>query len=111
MKNGRLVNEAASTGGVTTPPESASPPPTSGPQQLYVLHHDSNIPPVTIFHESGTEIVELPPRYGNGSPSDVVGERQSHTDTPSDGSRTDTSQLLRIHEPRLLQQLGKSGRS
>jgi hypothetical protein len=105
-ENGHLANEAASTGGLTTPPESTSPPPASGPQQLYVLHHDSNIPPVTIFHETGTEIVELPPRYGNASP----GERQSHTDTRSDGSRTDTSQLLTIHEPRLLQQLGKSGR-
>ena len=109
-ENGRLANEAASTGGVTTPPESVSPPPASGPQQLYVLHHDSNIPPVTIFHGSGTEIVELPPRYGNASPNDVAGEGQSHTDTRSDGSRTDASQPLRIHEPRQLQQLGKSGR-
>jgi len=110
-ENGRLANEAASTGGVTTPPESVSPPPASGPQQLYVLHHDSNIPPVTIFHESGTEIVELPPRYGNASPNNGVGEGQSNTDTRSDGSRTDASQSLRVHEPRQLQQIGKSGRS
>jgi len=108
-ENGRY--EAASTGGVTTPPDSVSPPPTSGPQQLYVLHHDSNIAPVTIFHESGTEIVELPPRYlSNASPNDVVGEGQSQTDTRSDGSRTDASQPLTIHEPRQLQQLGKSRR-
>jgi len=110
-ENGRLANEASSTGGVTTPPESVSPP-ASGPSQLYVLHHDSNVPPVTIFHESGTEIVELPPRYPrNTSPNDVVGDAQSHTDTRSDGSRTDASQPLSIHEPRQLQQLGKSGRS
>jgi len=83
-ENGRLANEAASTGGVTTPP--ACPPPASGPQQLY--------------HDRNTEIVELPPQYPrNTSPND-----QSHTDT-SDGSRT------RIREPWQLQLLGKSGLS
>jgi len=32
-------------------------------QSVYVLHHDSQGPPVTIYHQSGTQIVELPPRY------------------------------------------------
>ena len=33
------------------------------PNQVYVIHHDSAAAPVTIYHQSGTEIVELPPRY------------------------------------------------
>jgi len=55
-----LADEVRSSGHtVTTPP----PEPVSSvatPQQqshVYVLHHDNNIPPVTIYHESGTEIV------------------------------------------------------
>jgi len=111
-ENGRLANEATSIGSLTTPPESVSAGAT-GPQQLYVLHHDSNIPPVTILHGTGTEIVELPPRYAQGrdtSPSDGVSEGQSRADTRSDGSRTEASQPLAIHEPRQPVHLGKSGR-
>ena len=105
-----ITDEARS---IVTPPEPVFP--AAAPQQqshVYVLHHDSNIPPVTIYHESGTEIVELPPRYPqNASQSDVLSEGQTRTDTRSDGSRTDYSQPLAIHEPRQLVQLGKSGRS
>ena len=112
-ENGRLAlaDEARST--VTTSPEPVAS--AAAPQQqshVYVLHHDSNIPPVTIFHESGTEIVELPPRYPlNTSQSDMLSEGQTRTDTRSEGSRTDNSQPLAIHEPRQLAHLGKSGRS
>ena len=31
--------------------------------QVYVLHHDGNTAPVTIFHQEGTNVVELPPTY------------------------------------------------
>ncbi|KAF5313561.1 hypothetical protein D9611_010191 [Ephemerocybe angulata] len=51
----------------------ASPPPSnirtnsSDPNRtenkVYVAHHDGNAAPVTIYHEDGTELVELPPRY------------------------------------------------
>ena len=111
-ENGRLAlaDEARST--VTTSPEPVTS--VAAPQQqshVYVLHHDSNIPPVTIFHENGTEIVELPPRYPvNTSQSDMLSEGQTRTDTRSEGSRTDNSQPLAIHEPRQLAHLGKSGR-
>ena len=111
-ENGRLAlaDEARST--VTTSPEPVTS--VAAPQQqshVYVLHHDSNIPPVTIFHENGTEIVELPPRYPvNTSGSDMLSEGQTRTDTRSEGSRTDNSQPLAIHEPRQLAHLGKSGR-
>ncbi|KAK0506019.1 hypothetical protein EDD18DRAFT_1455412 [Armillaria luteobubalina] len=31
--------------------------------QVYVVHHDGGRAPVTVYHETGTEVVELPPRY------------------------------------------------
>jgi hypothetical protein len=37
--------------------------------KVYVVHHDSQAPPVTIYHEDGTEVVELPPRYPDGAAS------------------------------------------
>lgn len=40
--------------------EQAPSPPNN---QLYVLHHDSNMAPVTILHQEGTNVVELPPVY------------------------------------------------
>jgi len=116
-ENGRLADEVRSTGHtVTTPHEPVSSPSTAAPQQqshVYVLHHDSNVPPVTIYHESGTEIVELPPRYPrNTSQSDMLSDGQTRTDlsSRSDGSRTGSSQPLAIHEPRQLGHLGKSAR-
>lgn len=125
-EDGRLPNEVRSptmregqhhgTGHpVATPPEAVSPAPQT-PSHVYVLHHDSNIPPVTIFHENGTEIVELPPRYlqGSTSQSDMVSEgREGRTDTNSrsDGSRTDASQPLALHQPRQPTQARKPPRS
>ena len=123
-ENGRLplADDVRSTGhAVITPPEPASSPSVAAPQQqshVYVLHHDSNVPPVTIYHESGTEIVELPPRYPqNTSQSDMLSEGQTRTDLSSrsdgrsDGSRTGSSQPLAIHEPRQLGHIGKLARS
>ncbi|KAF8807676.1 hypothetical protein BYT27DRAFT_7189763 [Phlegmacium glaucopus] len=123
-EDGRLANEARSpttfegqhhgTGRpVIMPPEPAvSPPPQQQQSHVYVLHHDSNIPPVTIFHETGTEIVELPPRYPhNTSQSDVLSEDRSRTDSRSDGSRTDPSQSLILGQPRKPARIGKSPRS
>ena len=116
-ENGRLADEVRSTGHtVTTPHDPVSSPSTAAPQQqshVYVLHHDSNVPPVTIYHESGTEIVELPPRYPRDtSQSDMLSDGQTRTDlsSRSDGSRTGSSQPLAIHEPRQPAQLGKSAR-
>ncbi|KAF8995771.1 hypothetical protein BDQ17DRAFT_1365274 [Cyathus striatus] len=34
---------------------------------VYVMHHDSGRAPVTVFHEDGTQVVELPPRYPEGA--------------------------------------------
>jgi len=37
--------------------------------QVYVVHHDGGRPPVTVYHQDGTEVVELPPRYIGSDPS------------------------------------------
>lgn len=39
-----------------------APTPMSN-NRVYVLHHDSNRAPVTIIHQDGAEVVELPPAY------------------------------------------------
>ena len=110
-ENGR-IDEVRSTGHATvTTPE----PVSSAPQQqshVYVVHHDSNVPPVTIYHESGTEIVELPPRYLRDTSPDMLSDGQTRTDlsSRSDGSRTGSSQPLAIHEPRQLAYQGKPAR-
>jgi hypothetical protein len=112
-ENGRLPDEARSTGNTVTTPTRPVTSPTVPQQQgqVYVLHHDSNVPPVTIFHESGTEIVELPPRYlRNTSQSDMLSEGQTRTDTRSDGSRSGNGQPLTIHESRQPGHVGKSAR-
>ncbi|KAK0208419.1 hypothetical protein DFS33DRAFT_442978 [Desarmillaria ectypa] len=36
--------------------------------QVYVVHHDGGRAPVTVYHEDGTEVVELPPRYTENGP-------------------------------------------
>lgn len=76
--------------------------------QIYVVHHDSHAPPVTIYHEDGTRVVELPPRYpasgsGRSEGADearAVG-RRSGSDSRSDGERADampvTQRILREH--------------
>ena len=74
--------------------------------QIYVVHHDSQAPPVTIYHEDGTRIVELPPRYpasGSGrseGASESRAGRRSRSDSRSDGERADataTQRILREH--------------
>ena len=45
--------------------ESPLTPATRLNNQIYVVHHDGGRAPVTVYHEDGTEVVELPPRYIN----------------------------------------------
>ena len=97
--DGRSANQVTSstmhegqrhgTGHPVATPREATSSASQPPSHVYVLHHDSNIPPVTIFHKSGTEVVELPPRYLEGTSQ---GTSQSH-DMLSDGreGRTDTN--------------------
>ena len=74
-------------GTVTTPRSEVASSPSHPSSHVYVLHHDSNIPPVTIFHENGTEVVELPPRYLEGtSQSEMTDTNHSRCDASSDNS-------------------------
>lgn len=60
--------------------EESSPP----SNQVYVLHHDSNMAPVTIIHQEGTNVVELPPIYPYSPRQSVApGGRQDGSSPPS----------------------------
>ncbi|KAF8973517.1 hypothetical protein BDZ97DRAFT_374532 [Flammula alnicola] len=89
---------------------------STGQNQVYVLHHDSNASPVTILHQNGTEIVELPPRYLVSSPSESEApsegfsrraDRASGNRSPTKGSPVERSERhydprgpLTLHQPR-----------
>jgi hypothetical protein len=66
-------------------PHHAASASTSGPGgggNIYVVHHDAGRAPVTVYHQDGTEVVELPPRYaGNDGP----GEARPVSSIPTDG--------------------------
>lgn len=77
---------------------------------VYVLHHDSNIPPVTIYHQEGTDIVELPPRYPPYSApyNDAITETTrsaATTDSRSEGNAGNVP--LNLHQPRQPAKVGK----
>lgn len=68
-------------GGSSSPPSSppaalsasgSSNPSSSSrqPTNVYVVHHDGGRAPVTVYTQEGAEVVELPPRYADGSSSD-----------------------------------------
>jgi len=87
---------------------------SNAPQsQVYVLHHDSNVPPVTIYHQDGTQIVELPPRYPpfSSSQSEVPSDGRSGSDSRSDGTRTEATEPLMLHQSRQPGQIKKPPRS
>ncbi|KAJ7101016.1 hypothetical protein C8R43DRAFT_245819 [Mycena crocata] len=50
------------------PPRSPTTPGAGG-GNVYVVHHDGGGAPVTVYHQDGTEVVELPPRYVHSSVS------------------------------------------
>jgi hypothetical protein len=59
---------------------SASTTATGATGQVYVVHHDGGrAPPVTVIHESGTEVVELPPCYENRRQSTMSGQGSQST--------------------------------
>lgn len=77
-----------SSGATASPPDATSasgsdPADQSGQgrrQNVYVVHHDGGRAPVTVYTEEGAEVVELPPRYPEGS-----------TSGPSERGESDTS--------------------
>lgn len=77
--------------------------------QVYVVHHDGGRAPVTVYHQDGTEVVELPPRYGGTSqPAPPVltsmasseGRSEGYSEGRSDTARTDTTEPAFLHRPR-----------
>lgn len=110
-REGRRISYSASLPARgTSTHESVPHGATTTQSQVYVLHHDSQQPPVTIFHQDGTQIVELPPRYLS-SQSEVLSEGRSGSDSRSDGARTDATEGLMLHQPRQPNQPRKLPRS
>ena len=69
------------------PTTSQHPPPDNDrmkrrKSQLYVLHHDGGSPPVTILHEAGTEIVELPPLYARAREGETTEDSDAASGSP-----------------------------
>ena len=63
---------------------------------VYVVHHDGGRAPVTVYTEEGADVVELPPRYPEGStsaPSESDGSRDTNRrrDRKARGPRSPTS--------------------
>ncbi|TFK76740.1 hypothetical protein BDN72DRAFT_890554 [Pluteus cervinus] len=53
-------------GSDVVPPTPAPGSPRRPGASVYVIHHDGGRAPVTVYHEDGTEVVELPPSYTQG---------------------------------------------
>ncbi|SJL09039.1 uncharacterized protein ARMOST_12415 [Armillaria ostoyae] len=82
---------------------SASPPPSSRQAgQVYVVHHDGGRAPITVYHEDGTQVVELPPRYADGSdPSPSDARSRSDVGSGSDGVLSSSDGLgSALNQPR-----------
>lgn len=106
-----VATEDGRTNTTSSPATQISRNPSSEPtrqDKVYVVHHDGNAAPVTIYHEDGTEIVELPPRYPEGSapPLDQrrPTERGHGPGNPMDGRSDVTSRSSETAVPGFLQQ-------
>ncbi|KAJ3881221.1 hypothetical protein F5051DRAFT_397862 [Lentinula edodes] len=82
------------TGPLSPSSEGRQDDPNSQSRSVYVVHHDGGRAPVTVYHEDGTEVVELPPRYIDGG-SNTASRRtdaRSRSDTRSEAglSNSDT---------------------
>ncbi|KAL0950688.1 hypothetical protein HGRIS_007466 [Hohenbuehelia grisea] len=53
------------------------------PQSVYVVHHDGGKAPVTVYVQDGAEVVELPPRYNEGTPGSPGRGEGSHVGSTS----------------------------
>lgn len=106
-EDGRLTHEPLSPLPLTPSHASTAHEPPFGSSshrsqnQIYVVHHDSQAPPVTIYHEDGAQIVELPPRYPTGASSprsqseglsDARSVGRSASVNRSDGGRTNATE-------------------
>ncbi|KAF8213484.1 hypothetical protein K438DRAFT_1804061 [Mycena galopus ATCC 62051] len=65
--------------------EPHAPSPTSGNGgNIYVVHHDAGRAPVTVYHQEGAEVVELPPQYIRGSSTNDLADPPEITVTTED---------------------------
>lgn len=87
-------------------PQSTSPRESSS-NHVYVVHHDGGRAPVSVYHQDGTEIVELPPRYvGSSAGSDVRSDGRSEG-TGSDRRsevRSESGPSIAAEQPGFLRQ-------
>jgi hypothetical protein len=58
------------------------------PPHVYVVHHDAGRAPVTVYTAQGTEVVELPPQYMDGSSSSDVSRNPSERQAESNSSKS-----------------------
>jgi hypothetical protein len=106
-EHGRLIPEPASFHRPLASGSAYAGGPAALQNQAYVVHNDRQAPPVTIYHEDGAQIVELPPRYAEGASTsrmegayDTLSDVRSFSDTGSEGGRTvstDAATLLQEH--------------
>lgn len=80
----------------------SSPPSTRQAGQVYVVHHDGGRAPITVYHEDGAQVVELPPRYADGSdPSPSDARSRSDVGSGSDGVLSGSDGLgSAVNQPR-----------
>jgi hypothetical protein len=72
FEDGTLHTARSPNSSVITPASPTEPPQAASSSHVYVVHHDGGRAPVTVYHEDGTEVHELPPRY--------IGSDQSTTE-------------------------------
>lgn len=107
-EHGRLIPEPASFHRPLARGTAYAGGPAAPQNQVYFAHNDSLAPPVTIYHEDGAQIVELPPSYALGASAsrregayDALSDVRSFSDgSGSDGGRTattDTATLFQEH--------------
>ncbi|KAF9458733.1 hypothetical protein BDZ94DRAFT_1291870 [Collybia nuda] len=79
----RAIPQQASS--VIDPNPQAISPRESSSNHVYVVHHDGGRAPVSVYHQDGTEVVELPPRYvGSDGRSEGRSEGYGSSDRPSE---------------------------
>jgi len=97
-----LLPGSTARSAVTSQPDAASASGSDPADQsarrtnVYVVHHDGGRAPVTVYTEEGAEVVELPPRYPEGSTSapsesDVSRDSNRRRDRKARGPRSPTA--------------------
>ncbi|KAF9023415.1 hypothetical protein BDZ89DRAFT_1162746 [Hymenopellis radicata] len=99
----RLSTQGPISPGSTThgyrSPSVANDPHTSRQQSghVYVVHHDGGRAPITVYHEDGTEVVELPPRYNDDASSAPRDHSDGRSDAPSGSDPRSSGEFRSAH--------------